>query len=73
VRATQTIMNLARVPLNAIVCVTLIYVGSLAQTTVFSLVAGWLVMGMLTLSRLRQAPTATYAQVPTTETTADGP
>ena len=62
----STIMNLARVPLNAIVCVTLIYVGSLGQTTVFTLISGWLVLGLLTLTRLRQAPVATG-------TVSDGP
>lgn len=51
-----TIVNLARVPLNIIVCLTLVHVGDLSHTTVFSLVALWLLLGLASLCRIRHAP-----------------
>lgn len=54
----STIMNLARVPLNAIVCITLVYVGQLSQNVVFALIMGWLMLGWATLKSLRKAPAA---------------
>jgi hypothetical protein len=50
----STIMNLARVPLNFIVCVTLIYVGHMSTSTVFCLVVVWLMLGAATSTRLRK-------------------
>ncbi len=45
-------------PLNAIVCITLIYVGELSQGVVFSLIMGWLTLGLATLKSLRQPAAA---------------
>ena len=48
----------SQVPLNAIVCMTLIYVGDLPQNVVFALIMGWLMLGLVTLKALRKAPAA---------------
>ena len=45
-----------QVPLNAIVCITLIYVGDLPQNVVFALIMGWLMLGLATLTALRRVP-----------------
>jgi hypothetical protein len=47
-----------QVPLNAIVCVTLVYVGQMSQNVVFALIMGWLMLGWGTLKSLRKAPAA---------------
>lgn len=48
----------SQVPLNAIVCMTLVYVGDLPQNVVFALIMGWLMLGLATLKALRKAPAA---------------
>jgi hypothetical protein len=49
------------VPLNAIVCLTLVYVGELPQNVVFALIMGWLMLAVATLKALRKAPAASLA------------
>ena len=39
-------------PLNAIVCITLVFVGDMSQSTVLLLSTLWLLLALLTLSQL---------------------
>ena len=50
------LVSWSQVPLNFIVCITLVYVGDLPQNVVFALIMGWLMLGLATLKALRKAP-----------------
>ena len=62
-------MTCLQVPLNAIVCLTLIYVGELPQNVVFALIMGWLMLALATMKCLRRAPAAALATASTAATT----